>query len=219
MTTGLALACRCGKVRGTASNLSAASGSHLVCYCEDCQRFQHFLGRQSDVLDNHGGTEIFQTSAGNIAFSSGQEHVACMRMRPDGTVRWYADCCNTPIGNTLATPAIPFLGLITACLRAQGEDATVSEALGPVRYGVHGRRAIGEPALEKVYATFTPLLIVRFLARALRWRLRGDHRRSPFFDAAGKLLAQPRILSANELKELEAKRAAFAAERAQSAAV
>ena len=35
-------------------------------------------------------------------------------------------------------------------------------------------------------------------------RLRGDHKRSPFFDAkTGKLRAEPRVLTAEELQELE----------------
>jgi hypothetical protein len=43
------LRCRCGRVRGVASDVSRSTGFRFICYCKDCQAFAHFLGR-ADVL-------------------------------------------------------------------------------------------------------------------------------------------------------------------------
>jgi hypothetical protein len=46
-------------------------------------------------------------------------------------------------------------------------------------------------------------MVARALAKLLRWRLRGDHKRSALFDAAtGKPLAEPRVLGEAEREEL-----------------
>jgi hypothetical protein len=55
MPFDLPLRCRCGSVRGIASEFARASGFRLVCYCKDCQAFARFLDR-ADVLDAAGGS-------------------------------------------------------------------------------------------------------------------------------------------------------------------
>ena len=54
----------------------------------------------------------------------GQHRIVGLRLTPKGLFRWYASCCNTPVGNTL-TPAIPFVGIV-----AQGFDQATH---GPTR--------------------------------------------------------------------------------------
>jgi hypothetical protein len=150
------------------------------------------------MLDAQGGTDIFQTSQASLTLTAGTERVACVRLTPNGLARWYASCCNTPIGNTLATPAVPFIGVTTLFARGRKD-----EALGPIRARVHadsakdGRRAVPAGGLPM------PYVMARALWLMLRWRLRGDHRRSPLFDAAtGLPIAQPRVLTAAELEQL-----------------
>jgi hypothetical protein len=47
--------------------------------------------------------------------------------------------------------------------------------------------------------------LVRVASRVLGWRLRGDHRQSPFFDPdSGAPIVQPRVLSAKERASLAA---------------
>src|SRR5687768_4861211 len=104
----IALRCRCGTVRGVAHGVEPGAINHCFCYCDDCQAFAHFLGRADDVLDAWGGTEITQMSQARLAFVSGTDSIAAMRLTEKGLMRWYASCCNTPIGNTLATGAMPF---------------------------------------------------------------------------------------------------------------
>ena len=140
-----------------------------------------------------------------------------MRLRPGGTVRWFARCCNTPIGNTLATPAIPFIGVVTACLQGSGQTSSLADAIGPAGRGVHGRFAYGDLQRVNAHAKAPLSLIGRFLARVVRWRLRGDHKRSPLFDAASaKPVATPEVLSEKSLERLQQQRQSLA-EQATSA--
>jgi hypothetical protein len=188
------LACRCGTVRAVAHGVTPKSGNHGVCYCDDCQAFAKFLGRQTDVLDANGGTDIFQLSPACIEFTAGIEHVASMRLTPKGLLRWYASCCNTPIGNTLATSALPFLGLIRAFV-----TTPASAALGPIRARGFRQFATGDKAAVPPDPQALWRVLLRVVGLMLRWRLRGDHKRSPFFDAkSGAPLSAPRVLSASE---------------------
>ncbi len=57
-----------------------------------------------------------------------------------GLMRWYASCCNTPIGNTMATSAMPFIGLIHACIDAP------TGALGPIRGRAFARARRAAPS-------------------------------------------------------------------------
>ncbi len=56
------------------------------------------------VLDERGGSQIIQVPPKNLTFTQGREVLASMRLTEKGLLRWYAGCCNTPIGNTLITP-------------------------------------------------------------------------------------------------------------------
>jgi len=190
----LPLQCRCGAVRAVAHGVTPDVGNHCACYCDDCQAFAKALGRAGDVLDANGGTDIFQMSPARIAFTHGVERVACLRLTSKGLARWYASCCNTPIGNTMATQGIPFVGLIRAFV---AEPA--SAALGPVRTRVFRKFAIGDKAAIPPDSQPQWRMLLHVIGLMLRWRLRGDHKRSPFFDAASRApLATPRVLSETE---------------------
>ena len=104
------LQCRCGTLKGSVE--SPKSGNRVICYCNDCQAFAYCLGRADDVLDERGGSDVIQILPKNITFTQGVEALACMRLTDKGLLRWYASCCNTPIGNTLATPKMSFIGLL-----------------------------------------------------------------------------------------------------------
>jgi hypothetical protein len=55
-----------------------------------------------------------------------------------------------------------------------------------------------------------PLMVARVMLLMLRWRLRGDHRHSPFFDAdTGQPRATARVLDAAEREELRERCAAW----------
>jgi len=198
----LPIRCTCGTLRGVLRGASPDHGNRAVCYCDDCQSFAHFLKRPADILDEHGGTEVFQTSPARVEFIDGADRLACMRLKPSGLLRWYASCCRTPVGNTLATAKMPFVGLIRACLDA--DDAALDAALGPIRYRGMGRFAKGDVSGLGVHDRFTLGMLGRITRILIGAKLRGDARRSPFFDAeSGTPVAVPKVLSADELREVE----------------
>jgi len=184
--------------------VSASRGNRLVCYCDDCQSFAHFLGHADQILDPHGGTDIFQTSPARLQLTTGADQLACMRLKPGGMFRWYTDCCKTPIGNTLGSPGIPFVGLIHSCTDQAASGRARDELLGPVRSGVNARFAKGDRTQLDAHDRAPPSMLFRFAWILLRARLRGDQRRSPFFDAeTGKPIAVPRVLTEDELGSVE----------------
>ena len=186
----LPLACRCGAVRGVAHGVAPNVGNHCVCFCDDCQAFAKFLGRDRDVLDPNGGTDIFQLSPARVTISEGRDRLACLRLTPRGPLRWYAACCNTPIGNTLATGRLPFLGLVLGCVDAEGRS--LDELLGPVRLRIMARFARGELGDPEAHERFVLSHVLAIFRRMLRWRIRGDHKRSPFFDpTSGEPVSPP----------------------------
>jgi hypothetical protein len=195
MSTEVPLRCRCGKVRGVALGLSPDSGSRVVCYCGDCQAFAHFLQRP-DSLDAAGGTDIFQMPPSSVRIDSGAELLRCMRLSEKGMVRWYTECCRTPIGNTMGAK-VPFIGMIHSFMdHAAGRSR--DEVLGkPLGY-FQTRSAIGDvPAAASRIDEF--LIIARSVRKLLGWWLRGKGSPSPFFDMQTlKPLGELRVLSVAE---------------------
>lgn len=208
MPNNFSIRCTCGALQGRTVGLSVDDGPRLVCYCDDCQAFAHFLDRGDDVLNAAGGTDVFQLSPAHLRIDEGGDHLACIRLKPKGLLRWYADCCRTPIGNTLATRHVPFIGLINACIHLD-DDGSLDGLLGPVQGGVHGRFAKGDRSKLRAHDRAPFSLIARSIGKILKRRLRGDHRRSPFFDTrTGNPVVTPRVLSEAERQELESRRLA-----------
>lgn len=191
----LPLRCRCGRVRGVASEIAPYAGFRLVCYCRDCQAFAHFLDRQ-DVLDAAGGTDIFQMPTGRVKFIAGTDAVRCLRFS-SRVVRWYTDCCRTPIGNT-AGPRFPVVGLIHSFISHDADGPSRDEVLGAQLCRIYERSAVG-PLPPNAPAPPSLSLFALRASRILGWWLRGLGRPSPFFDEHTKApLSVPRVLTASE---------------------
>lgn len=195
MTSSHPLRCRCGHLTGSVGE--PAKAVHAICYCIDCQSFAHFLGKAQEVLDEAGGTEVVATDPRHVSFTQGMDALACMSLSPRGLLRWYARCCNTPIGNTLRNRRFAYVGLVHSCL---GDSATLRRSFGPPR-----ARANTGSAHERVAST--PLQGVAAFVRAGTWiaraRVTGGWRRTPFFDpATGDPLAQPVVISRDERERL-----------------
>ncbi len=204
MPRDLPVRCSCGALRGIARGVSAARGNRLVCYCDDCQAFAYFLGRAGEILDAQGGTDIFQMSPARLEITGGADQLACMRLTARGLLRWHTRCCRTPIGNTLHTPQVPFVGWIQLRANSAAENRLRDEALGPVRARVQIGFAKGDRTLLGAGGRSSIPILLRFAALVLRARLRGDHKASPFFDAqTGRPRALPAVLSEWQLREVE----------------
>lgn len=190
----LSIQCSCGDLKGTLNQ--SGSVNRGVCYCADCQAFARFLGREDDVLDQAGGTEIVQIAQEEITFTEGVENLACMCLTEKGLLRWYAVCCNTPIGNTPRNFKISVIGLIHNCLN-QGQDS-LREALGPIRMHVGTKYARGTP---KPKSAGLMVGVLRVIGMILGARLDRSYKRSPFFvPGSGAPVVAPRVLSTHELK-------------------
>ena len=189
------LRCRCGAVRGEMD--TGRAYARATCYCKDCRAFARYLG-QPGVLDDRGGTDIVATAPAAVRFTAGSEHVTCMSLSPKGLLRWYASCCRTPLGNTPRDPNVFYAGLVTACFDAAPQAVDVA-------FGPRGRIVLNTgSATAPVRAT--PLALVagmlRIFAGLIGARLRHE-RTSPFFDASGRPLREPDVISREQRAALE----------------
>ncbi|MDJ0957576.1 MAG: DUF6151 family protein [Arenicellales bacterium] len=200
MMIDLSIRCSCGSLHGVVRGVSSDRGNLVVCYCDDCQSFAHFLGRAEEILDAHGGTDIFQISPTCVEFKKGADQLACMRLTPKGLLRWYTNCCKTPIANTLPIYQIPFAGLIHSCFDQVSANRTLDTVLGPVRARVHGRFAKGDLTQLNVHPKIPVANLMRVALMLVRARVHGDHKSSPFFDSKTREpRATPRVLTEEEL--------------------
>lgn len=198
MPIDVPLRCTCGALTGVARGVSATSGVRLVCHCDDCQSFAHWLGRPSDILDEFGGTDVFQISPAQVTFHNGTEHLALMRLSPRGLPRWYASCCNTPVCNTMASPRAAFASLIQPIMQHEGER---NAEIGPIRGRVNAAYAQGSP--PDADARIRPGTLLRSLGRLAWASLRGEHSPSPFFEG-GEPSRPATVISLEERERLRA---------------
>jgi hypothetical protein len=194
MLSDVPLRCRCNHVRGVATEVSAFTGFRFVCYCTDCQRFARFLGRP-DVLDAAGGTDIFQMPPGRVKLTTGADALRCLRLSAR-VLRWYTDCCRTPIANTAAGPGFPIAGVVHSFMDHGARSSDV--ALGPPRCRIYERSAVGElPSNGPPPPSFG--VFARRTSKLLGWWIRGLSRPTPFFDDRTKApRAVPHVLTERE---------------------
>lgn len=192
------LQCRCGQLTGYVANTRPRG--RAICYCRDCQSFAYFLGEPQSILDRNGGSDVIPVSVADVHFTKGQEHLACMRLSPNGLHRWYTSCCHTPIGNTPANPRVAYAGLLHNCLANQ---PSLDETFGPVRIWSFTQQAHGHVKVERL-----PMLtsITRVVAMIATESLRGKHHFSPFLQTDHKSpITPPQILTSEERDKLKAK--------------
>jgi hypothetical protein len=175
MRNQIELRCRCGEVRAVVAGVSQRTVNRVVCYCDDCQAFAHQLGR-ADLLDAKGGSDIVQVAPSTLSFVQGQNRIAGLRLTPKGLFRWYASCCNTPVGNTLS-PSLPFVGIVAQALEggAPGVDDMAGRPIGAIL----GKYAVGEPPAGSTGLNLS--LILRVVGKVLGWWLHGKTWPHPFF--------------------------------------
>lgn len=145
---------------------------------------------QLSALEPGGGSPLIQVLPSNIEITTGHEYIACLRLSPKGLHRWFAECCHTPIANTIGTPKMPLAGM----WRPLFEDTT---AFGPVV--THGFTKMAQPApdaprKDKGLARMLGGLIKRSLSAYLS----GTARQSPFFGPDGSPVSEPKVISPQE---------------------
>lgn len=181
--TDLPLKCRCGTVTGTIRNVSPTRGNHGACCCLSCQRFANHLQPDGSLLDEFGGTEVYQMPLAYLEIDTGHEQLRCLRLTQKGPLRWYTACCRTPIGNTL-TAGFPFLGLIASIV-----DGDLTAAAGPITTYVQTQHALKPITGHKAASAFPPGAVFKIMAMMLSWKLQGLNKPTPLFDSDGKPVA------------------------------
>jgi len=200
MPLELPLRCRCGHMRGVAIDVSPSTGFRFVCYCQDCQAFARFLGR-ADVLDPAGGTDIFQMPPGRLKLTAGTDAMRCLCVSSK-VLRWYADCCRTPIANTAAAPRFPVIGMVHSFMDHEGDGCSRDEALGPPRCRLYEGSAVG-PLPPSAPAPPSFGVFARRVSKLLGWWVRGLGRPTPFFDdRTNAPRAVPHVLTRSERADL-----------------
>lgn len=196
MAFDLPLHCFCGHVQGIAQEISPGVGFRLICYCGDCQAFARFLDRL-DVLDDAGGTDIFQVAAARVTLTAGADAVRCVTFSGK-VLRWYADCCRTPVANTAAGHRFPVVALIHAFMARDGDGRLRDECLGPPSCRIYESSAAGSLPPDAPPPPSPCLLAVRAL-RIFGWWTVGFGRPNAFFDhRTGMPLAMPRVFTPAE---------------------
>jgi hypothetical protein len=194
------LQCECGKFRAELKVFPKNTPGRLVCYCDDCQSYLHYLKR-GDLLDQNGGTEIIPAYPADIKILSGREYLNCLRISPNGMFRFSTSCCNTPIANT--RPNTPWIGFLRRVYTVKDPNR-LDQTLGPVRARIMGRFAKGTPPAGtpktfnlKGFATVMPFII--------KGKILKKSNPSPFFTDDGVTpIVSPHMLSKDELQTARA---------------
>lgn len=186
----ITLKCECGAVEGSAVNITPSSGNRVACCCSDCQSFVNHLGRGAQTLDRCGGTEIYQTSLSQVKIHHGHEHLRSLRLTPTGLLRWYTDCCKTPVANTMRA-SVPFIGLFHTFTQIEDRELV----LGPIRAYCQTQHAIGEADHPKAHPKFPLGISLRILRQLITWKVQGKHKPAAFYTEDGKPIVKPEIVN------------------------
>lgn len=183
------LKCLCGKVNGETCDINEHLGTRINCCCDDCQSFSQHLGHERNILDQFGGTDIFQMPISYLKITEGNDQIACVRLSSKGMYRWYTKCCNTPIGNTMGY-GVPFIGVIHNFM----DNASVRDKdLGKSRGYIQTKFA-KEKIPENLQGSYFKISL-RVIFKLLTWKMKGLGQPSVFFNANGKPIVKPNILN------------------------
>ena len=172
----LPFACACGTVAGVLVAPGPRVGDHVVCHCSDCQAFATRLSAADHILDRHRGTALYQGRCASMRIRRGRDRLACLHLTAKPTLRWYAQCCDTPMFNSYRNGRVPYITVLVAncdkerraeLLRAPIGHLFIDEAVGDVRQ--LERMSMGR-------------LMRRFFRRMVADIVSGDRRRSALFD-------------------------------------
>ena len=184
--------CDCGAVRGTLRGVSASTVQAVICHCDDCRSFMRHIGRADDLLTDHGGVFVVQSTPKRLELEAGLDQVECVRQSPRGLLRFVTTCCRTPLANMVDKPGLPFVGVIRHTLPTDTETHT-----GPP-VGIHGRLALGDRTTLACHDKAPAALLMRTAYRLALRKLQGEARPSPFHGADGALKVPVRVLTREE---------------------
>jgi hypothetical protein len=161
----------------------------LVCLCNDCQAYAHYLGRVEKILDVNGGTEIIPVHPAKLQITHGKEKLSCVRLSDDGVNRWFAACCKSPVANT-PRENLPYVGLFSRVLDLEDGKSSIEKTIGPVFARINGKYGI--PPLPAGTSKNTPLRVMLYVIKfMLAGRMKGLGVPSPLNGLEPKVLSDP----------------------------
>ena len=89
-----------------------------------------------------------RTSSRRLKLTRGMDAVTCQRLS-DNVLRWYTDYCQTPIGNTAATPRFPVVAVVHSFMVHWADGRSREEVLGSPLCRIFERPAVGPAAGER----------------------------------------------------------------------
>lgn len=191
--------CDCGAVKGIVES-KYLKGYRAICLCDDCQAYAHYIQR-ADTLDVNGGTDIIPVMPSHYTFQAGTENLKCVRLSGKGMFRWYASCCNSPMGNSMSSSVIPYVGVPARVFAKKNSAEQIENEFGPVRERIQAQFAKGPlPSLSQKKVSFP--FILRAIKLIVFAMLTGGGKSSPFLKKDGKPISEPYILSENERESL-----------------
>jgi len=191
MSNIVKLKCLCGSVQG---KLCIVPGSffHVHCLCCDCQKFASYLNNKEQILDEYGGSELFQTYPAFMEITAGQDNIGCVQLREKGLYRWHTTCCNMPLANTMTSPKIPFVG-VSVKLMQFADKQKKEELLGRVIMKAFGKYSIGEMPRD-THPKFPISYIPKILGFMFKGMFGKKNHPSPFFNGK-EPVAKANVLS------------------------
>ncbi len=179
MSNIVPLECLCGSVKGKL-NVVPDSFFHVHCLCCDCQDFASHLNNKEKILDEHGGSELFQTYPVFMEITAGQDNIGCIQLREKGLYRWHTTCCDMPLANTMSSSKIPFVGVSVKLMKFANEQEKM-EVLGPVTMKAFGKYSIGEIPKD-AHLKFPISYMPKILGFMLKGIFGKKNTPSPFFN-------------------------------------
>ena len=147
------------------------------------------------VQQTHACCRLFNRSV--LKLTAGMDAMRCLCLS-NKVLRWYTDCCRTPIANTAATPRFPVIGVIHSSMGHEAVGRSLDEVLGPPRCRIYERSAVGPLPPNGPSAPSLGVFACR-ATKILGWWLRGLGRPTPFLDdATNAPRAVPRELTPSE---------------------
>jgi len=190
MSSIINLSCTCGAVKGKLSVVNR-SYFHVHCLCSDCQSFASYLNNEDTILDQHGGTELYQTYPAYMSITEGYKNIGCVQLSKKGLYRWHTTCCNMPLANTMNSSKVPFVGVSVKFMQFDNEQEKL-KIIGPVTMKAFGKSARGEMPVD-AHPKFPLSYMPKIIGFMLKGVLCKQNNPSPFF-TDGKPIVTPKVL-------------------------
>jgi len=151
------------------------------------------LGQADRLVDDSGANDLLQVAPWSIRFTSGQDRVEAFRFSEKGPLRWYAGCCNTPLGGTLSRRFPPFCVLVM-------ENLTFPNGVpGPVIFNAFCDQIAEKERCSKGGGLAALRIFARLARQAVKGAISGKWGDNPFLDLGnGQAMADAKILSPDE---------------------